>query len=123
MYIQRVIIIVLFCVCIMIYFKWRESFYVFPTNISNCMNCEFKNHQTCRECNNCGYCTNTNGESHCVSGDINGPNLNENCISWEYGYLLNNPNNNTPTQYYFTGYPRRTTNFNRNHRRRMQYTN
>ena len=109
--------------CSIIYFKYYEHFKIFPTNISDCTECKFKNQQTCRECNNCGFCTNNNGDTKCISGDRNGPDSEDNCIFWEYGFPMNNPNNNVPVQYYFTGFPRLTTPFNRKHKRNMQFTN
>lgn len=122
MYIHIILIIILLCICVTIYFKCYEHFKTFPTNITDCTECEFKNQQTCRECNNCGYCTYANGDTKCISGDRNGPDSG-NCVFWEYGYPMNNPSNNTPIQYYSTGFPRLTTPFNRKHKRTMQYTN
>jgi hypothetical protein len=123
MYIQFVFIFIIIVLCAIIYSKKCELFKTFPTNISDCTECEFKNQQTCRECNNCGYCIYANGDTKCISGDRNGPDSEGNCIFWEYGYPINNPSGNTPTQYYFTGFPRLTTPFNRKHKRTMQYTN
>lgn len=123
MYIQIIIIIILLYVCSMMYFRYCEHFKTFPTNISDCTECEFKNRQTCRECNNCGFCTSSNGDTKCISGDRSGPDSGNECIFWEYGFPMNNPDSNVPTQYYFTGFPRLTTPFNRKHKRNMQFTN
>lgn len=100
--------------------KHIESFYFFPTNISECSECSYKNYQTCRECVNCGYCTKNDGTTLCVEGNYDGP-FNDTCISWEYGDNIN-PNKNLPTRYYFSGYPKYNQPFNQKHQRHMYYS-
>ena len=123
MYLQIIILVILLCICCTFYVGHREGFWFFPPNIEYCANCSYRNRRSCRSCNNCGYCINKKGQGECVSSDLNGPLFLTDCVSWEYGNPLNNPVRVSPTQYYFTGYPRHIREFNRSHNKKMQHIN
>lgn len=123
MLVQVVIFIFLLCACCTLYWKNYEHFWYYPTNVLFCPSCDYKNKQTCKTCNNCGYCLTNKGNGTCVAGDKNGAYYKKDCIDWEYGEKINTPMYATPTQYYTSGFPRKSNHFGRYFRKNTRFDN
>jgi hypothetical protein len=64
------------------YFQINENF----LNYCDCNNFSYSPNQ-CLSCANCGLCLNSNGQTRCVQGDINGPLFEKDCIKYRPGGL------------------------------------
>jgi len=81
-------IIILILLIIFLKMKEREKFDL----AVECDNCNYKSYHQCRNCPNCGVCTNQLGDSICLEGDENGPKnpddiKKHNCYTWQYGNI------------------------------------
>jgi hypothetical protein len=64
------------------FFQINENF----LNYCDCNNFSYS-HNQCLSCANCGLCLNSNGQTRCVQGDINGPLFEKDCIKYRPGGL------------------------------------
>jgi len=88
---QPYIIITILVILILILFNYNDmtenfiTYYNLGYDQRYCKSCDDKSILNCGSCNNCGICVQGN-ISKCVSGDIDGPeNNNDKCNQWIYG--------------------------------------
>lgn len=77
-----IIILLLLYLYFSSYFQINENF----LNYCDCNNYSYSPGQ-CLSCANCGLCLNSNGQTRCVQGDINGPIFEIDCILYRPGGL------------------------------------
>ena len=47
-----------------------------------CSNCYKLSEKDCKQCPNCGMCTDNAGNKSCLQGNRNGANFNAKCVKW-----------------------------------------
>jgi hypothetical protein len=77
-----IIILLLLYLYFSYFFKINENF----LNYCDCNNFSYSPNQ-CLSCANCGLCINSNGQTRCVQGDVNGPLFEKDCIKYIPGGL------------------------------------
>ena len=49
-----------------------------------CQNCDKEGERNCSNCQNCGWCIDSNYNGYCIEGDKYGPYYTNNCREWYY---------------------------------------